>query len=335
MNFKSLHALVGALCTLSLAACGSTPATGDASVADTAITDTAQPTDVSDSGVSPDAVVGAFQVQLVAPSDAGAGYTSAVGRVQDRPTPAQIVWRQQSMSGDCKLLTPRVPFCATACGTNAACVADNTCSPYATAQNVGTVHATGIRTSEGATEFDMILVANSYQTPGAITLAYPAFAEGDTLSLSAMGNGAVAAFSLMARGIAPLQVTTTAPTLQTGQPMTVAWMAPGQTGSTVHLHMDISHHGGSRGEIECDTADDGELTIPAELVTGLVALGVAGYPTFTLTRSSVGGAATSLGRVELVVSSSIEEAVTIPNLHSCISDADCTTGTCRADLTCG
>lgn len=325
-------ARLGVAAALSVAACGTdaSPA-ADASTTDVA-TDRATSDGATDASVG-DAVIGTFQVQLVAPTDAGAGYTSVVGRVQNGATPQAIVWETAATGGDCKLLTPRVPFCTTPCGGSAVCVENDTCVPYPTAQTVGTVHVTGVRTADGMTAFDLNPVANTYQPLGA-ALPYPAFAEGDAIRFEASGSPFAAAFALETRGIAPLALAGSAINLQSGQDLALTWTAPAVAGSRIAVRLDISHHGGTRGKIECDTADDGSLTIEANLITRLVALGVAGFPTIVVTRSNVGSAALPAGRVQLNVNSVVETAVTIPGLRSCTGDSDCDGGTCRADLTC-
>jgi hypothetical protein len=105
--------------------------------------------------------------------------------------------------------------------------------------------------------------------------------------------------------------------------------------SSVHLKLDISHHGGSKGMIECDAADNGSLTIPAALVKELLGLGVAGFPTVILTRSSTTRAQAGAGAVALVVGSTTERSVTVPGVDSCTSDEQCPSGeVCQPDLTC-
>lgn len=331
---RAPHTTLALLAALSVAACDGA-ATPDAATPVDAATDAAADRATVTDGAGGDVSVGAFQVRLVAPSDAGAGYTSVVGKVQDGQTPAQIVWETRATDGDCTLLVPRVPFCATPCGGTSVCVENDTCRPYPTAQSVGTVSVHGVRTAAGATAYDMTYVAGAYQTPGSVMLPYPAFAEGDAIRIDAAGSAFASAFTLSARGIAPLALTGSTVRLQSGQALDLAWTAPTQTGSRVQVHLDISHHGGTRGKVECDTADDGAMTLSASLVTQLLALGVAGYPSIVVTRVTTGTAAIPAGRVDLSVTSDIETAVEIPNLRSCTSSADCDGGTCRADLTCG
>jgi hypothetical protein len=294
-----------------------------------------------DASVRPDAasgdpsqLAGTFQVRLVPPEDdAGVGYTSVVGKVFDGPTPALLVWSQAATDGPCALWKPTVPFCSQACGGNAVCVADEKCRAYPTARSVGTVTVTGMRTTAGATTFAMDPIASSYQPDQ--TLPYPAFDEGDDIVFAASG-GDFAAFSLKSKGIEALELTTGTVTLAENQPLALTWTAPGMTGiSTIHVKLDISHHGGIKGMIECDADDTGSLQISASLVTALLHLGVAGFPSIAVTRQSIGSATIAAGRVELDVSSDVEKLVQIPGLVSCNKDTDCPDGgTCQTNLSC-
>jgi hypothetical protein len=295
-------------------------------------------TDVGDSRV----LVGSFQVLLVPPVPASGGsqetpgYTSVVGKIYDGPTPAQLIWEQAAQSGDCQLLTPRVPFCNSPCGGSAVCVENDQCQAYPAAHSVGTVQVKGLRTASGATEFSMGPVANNYQPPVGVDLPFPAFSEAEEIRFEAAG-AFYPAFTVSLRGIAPLQLLNGTLTLQQNQPVTLTWTPPSQPElSRIHLKLDISHHGGTRGMIECDAADTGTLQLPAPLVTQLLNLGAAGFPTVILTRQAVGATTIAPGRVELVIASEVEHPVEIPGLASCSEDSECPSGKkCRADLTCG
>lgn len=283
-------------------------------------------------------LVGTFQVSLVAPDTATAtpGYTAVIGKVSDGPTPSQIVYTESSRSGVCVLSKPSVPFCNTPCGGSAVCVAANTCKPYPTAKSVGTVAATGLKTTAGSSAFSMDPVSGNYQPPGGTVLSYPAFAEGDTITLSAAG-GVYSPFVLATVGIAPLSVTSQNVQVAPNQPLHLTWTAPGKSiGSKMYVKLDISHHGGTKGMIECVTDDTGSLDIAASLVTELVNLGTAGFPSILMTRKApIGQAVIAPGRVDLVVQSAVEQAVTVPGVTSCNSSADCKSGmTCQSDLTC-
>ncbi len=289
----------------------------------------------------PNVLVGTFNVRLVAPVPATAtmaavpGSTEVVGKVYDGAQPSQLIWKQDMADGACKLVTPKVPFCNTPCGGSAACVDDDRCQPYPTAHSVGSVTLKGARTEAGASEVMLSPVSNAYQVPAASRLAYPAFSEGDDLQLDAAG-GDFSAFSIKAKGIAPLQVADAELRLEPGQPLTISWTRPNASAaSKIHLKLDISHHGGTKGMIECDAEDTGSLVLSAAMLTRLTGLGIAGFPTVILSRRSVGSATIAPGRVDLTVTSDVEKSVTIPGLTSCTSDTDCPTGkTCQNDLTC-
>lgn len=289
----------------------------------------------------PDTLVGAFAVQLVAavpemgPTPARPGYTSVLGTIYDLPQPSPVLFRVAATDGPCQLLVPDPPFCTTPCGTTAVCVAPDTCQPYATRQSVGTVHARGISTTTGATEFAMEPVVNNYQPPLDITLAYPGFAEGTTIELAADGSEFTGGFTLAATGIDELALAPGEIALEPDQPEIVIWTA-GSGAATVHVKLDISHHGGTNGKIECDGPDSGSLTITAPLMTQLLELGAAGFPTIIVSRQVTGSTVIGAGRVDLYISSDVERAVTVPGIESCNDNDDCTPPeTCQSDLTCG
>ena len=260
--------------------------------------------------------------------------TSVLGKIYDGPTPIAVNWTTSEQSGDCKLLEPDVPFCDPACGSDV-CVADGVCQAYPTAKTAGTVAVVGLRNSAGASELVLIEVAKAYQLPGDAALSYPPFAEGDSVRVITTG-GDYAPFGMEARGINELELTNGSVVIESGKPVTLTWKpAASSATSVIHVKLDISHHGGTKGLIECATADTGSLELPASLIARLLSLGVAGFPTIVVARRSIGLGWIASGRVELIVTSDVERAVTIPGLHSCSANADCPAGqTCLADLTC-
>lgn len=316
-----------------VASTGSTGGSGDSTAAD----DTGNP---GDSGTGdPNLLVGTFQIQLHTPQADGGGTTSVFGKLFDGESPDTIVWELASESGDCHLLTPRVPYCAEPCGGSAACVEDDTCQPYPTPMSAGDITVTGIAVASGDPSFTMAPIADNYQPPAGTTLVYPGFAEGDVIALSASGDPEgeqIGAFDLEGTGIAPLELTHGEITLDAAADIALSWIpAGGSVDSEVHVKLDISHHGGTKGMIECVTADSGGLDVSAALVSGLLDLGVAGFPTIIITRRATSSVTTSAGRVDLVVSSGIEEAVIVEGVVSCTDDSECADGqTCQADLTC-
>jgi hypothetical protein len=278
---------------------------------------------------------GTFSVSLVEPVAANGdtpaveGFTSILGKVFDGPTPEATIWELSAEKGDCRLLEPRVPFCDPACGT-AVCVEDGECQARPTSVALGTVTVSGVTTDAGGTEVSMDPIANTYQPGASVHLPFPAFDAGAPISIAAEG-GELGPFSVEAKAIAPLELSSEALLLTHDAPLVLNWTAGDVPEARITVKLDISHHGGSKGKIECETSDTGQLELDAELVSSLLDLGVAGFPTVIVTRKSVG----ANGGVQLVVSSTLERAVEIEGLASCNEDADCPDGVCRADLTCG
>lgn len=281
-------------------------------------------------------LVGAFQISLKKEIDEP-GITAIAGRLYDGPTPANIVWELGTEIDECRLYVPRVPFCSPSCGGSAACIEDDTCQAYPEAHGAGIVSVSGVRTDSGETAFEMEPIAENYQAPVGTTLAYPPFDEGDVVTIEAAG-AYFGAFEMEARGIAPLTIATDDAIPIDGEAGAVlGWSPPADASSTtVHLAVDISHHGGSKGKIECDVPDAGSYTIAPALIEELLELGVSGFPTIVIRRQNIGSTTIESGRVDLIVSSSIERAVAIEGLTSCNDDDDCPDGeTCQTDLKCG
>ncbi|MCB9734695.1 MAG: hypothetical protein H6745_19090 [Deltaproteobacteria bacterium] len=281
----------------------------------------------------PDVLVGTFAVRLVTPTDGVAGSTAILGKVYDGPTPSPVGYEATDSEGDCQLLVPVVPFCATACAGGAICVADDTCQAYPTSQDLGAVTVVGVENAAGCDVFSMSPINKTYQPTGG-TLPYPAFVEGDTLGIVTAG-GAYDAFAITAKGVADLVITSTDLVVERDADIALTWEAGGEPSAVIDVRLDISHHGGTKGVLTCTTDDDGALTIPKALVTKLVDLGYAGLPTIVVTRHTTGSAVIAPGRVDLDVSAQVEQAVSIPGLVSCTDTAQCPDGeTCQDDLTC-
>jgi hypothetical protein len=295
---------------------------------------------VGDAG-SPDEQVGFFDIKLVAPVAATAstsatpGFTSILGKIYDGPVPESLAWKLSQTADDCQLLLPRIPFCGAGCGS-AVCVDDDKCVPNPATRDAGAVTLKGVRTEAGTNEFTLTPIRNTYINPATIKLPYPAFDEGDEIEMSAAG-AAVSRFSIKGTGIAPLELPEEASyELAPDQPLMLTWTPPGKPNiSRVQVKLDISHHGGTKGKIECDVDDDGSLEIPAAMVTELLSLGIAGFPTVALTRSSVASTTIAEGRVDLEVYSYVERAIEIEGLVSCTEHRQCgSMGTCGDDKRC-
>jgi hypothetical protein len=226
-------------------------------------------------------------------------FGAVTGKVYDGPVPAGLQLVLDRQQGDCKLFKPLAPFCDPTC-TGGVCVEDGRCQAYPQLQDVGVVRVTGLAGGELALE-PAVPQKPDYQSAA---LPHPPCEEGGVVGVRAD------TFAIDGKCIAPLALTTAVPIpVRRDQPVKLAWNAPSVAGlGHVKLHLDIAHHGGKKGEIDCDTLDTGGFEIPAALVTALLNLGVAGFPTITLTRETRATASTAPG-VTLAISSSLEREV--------------------------
>jgi hypothetical protein len=280
-------------------------------------------------------VIGTFQVQVLAdPTAPTTGMTKIVGQVSDGPTPATVLWTAIKTEGGCRLETPTVPFCEAGCGADV-CVADDECRPYPAGHSVGDVTLKGVKLADGGNELGLKEIVKAYQPPAGTMLAFPPFGAADDVSLSATG-GDYAPFELSAKGVDPLVFTSTDFELADGKPFELTWdAAPDPKASQMYVKLDISHHGGAKGLIECYVDDTGSLTISAGLISQLMGLGIAGFPSIVGMRQSLDTAAIAPGLVKLEVSARTEHYVTVAGVDSCTEDKDCPSGgTCQTDLTC-
>jgi hypothetical protein len=277
---------------------------------------------------------GSFLVSLSEPTATARAFTSVLGTVTTFPTPGSLIWEAGEQSGGCRIYKPRVPFCETPCGSEAICVEDGKCQDFPKALSVGKVTVKGVKTKAGAASFSMDPVQGNYQPSGRDSLAYPPFAEGDDVSITAAGDSSVAAFSVAVKAIAPLETLKDSFALADGQPIALEWTpAKDPQASRVHVLVDLSHHGGTKGKIECEGPDDGKLEIPAALVDGLKALGVSGYPKLEISRKAI--ATNDQVKVDLVLESLVTLPLSIPGLISCIEDTGCPDGQkCQGDSRC-
>jgi hypothetical protein len=166
-----------------------------------------------------------------------------------------------------------------------------------------------------------------YQSP---SLPYPPCAAGSSVTASARD------FELVAPCIEPLELMGPDPIpVRSGSSVSIAWTPPTQdVGSFVRIGLDLAHHGGKKGEIECEVPDTGQFEIPEALVSELVSLGLAGYPTINVTRLSR-GAKSAQPELALMISSSVERAID-SGVQSCLESSGCSEPeVCRPDKTCG
>jgi hypothetical protein len=267
--------------------------------------------------------VGSFVVSLIEADTISnvPAYSKLLGVVKTAPTPPLVPLKLDQQVGDCQLLVPKNPVCAPDCA-GGVCTENGICTPYPTGLDVGVVHINGL-----GPELDLSPVALTYQPVE--TLAHPPCAEGAQVGISA------SSFTIEGKCIPPFELTNASDIpVQTGQPVRLTWRPPGMHGiSRVRLSMDVAHHGGKTGQIDCDVPDTGSFEIPASLVTRLVGLGLAGFPTINIGRIST-AAALSAPNITFAMSSMIERPVDT-GVVSCVEDTDCPTGqVCQPALFC-
>jgi hypothetical protein len=270
---------------------------------------------------------GHFEVHYVSGVTPAASYAEIGGFMYDGPPAALVLWDKKKTDGECALYQPRTPFCEL-CATGEVCVDTNVCRKPPATHDVGTVTLTGLSAPSGANPLALTPVTNVAGTTYlcAETLPVPPCAAGGPIALSATGKGDYPSFTVQTQCIAPLVVTNPTVTLEPGKPFVLAWTPSALTTARIDLEFDLSHHGGSKGKVICETADSGSLQVSSTLVDSLLALGVTGFPKADIKRVVKGTTPVGAGQAELVVYSDLSFVVEIPGLISCQTDAECPTG---------
>src|SRR5690606_32781587 len=207
------------------------------------------------------------------------------------------------------------------------------CVAFPEPLDVGPISVEGIRTTSGKSSFVMRPSLGVYR-PSGDQPAYPPYDEGALVTVTAKGSAAAAGFTLGARGPAIPELLNDSIVLD-GSPIVVRWTPPGPDAgpTTMLVAIDVSHHGGLKGAIHCETGDDGEVEIAGSLVNELKALGVSGFPQIDLVRRT--SAALEGHAANLILEARVLDYVTIPGLSSCREDGDCPGGqTCQDDFKC-
>jgi hypothetical protein len=266
--------------------------------------------------------VGDFTITLKPPSGTTAGSTTFSGRVRNAPLLASdgYLWTLLDESGKCQLTQPQAPFCDPACTGDSKCVRTNSCVAAPVEQDVGLVTVKELALSSGEDEFTMSIQSENkkiYQKTG---IAYPPCTAGETLSLSAEGK-TYEAFAMETTCIDPLELTVgDSVPMQKGKATKLTWTAPDDSGaSKILIEVDISHHGGQTGQINCEVDDTGSFEIPVGLTDSLIELGYAGFPDVSVTRVASGSADIEPGRVDFSMASTVDVYIDL-GVTSCEKD---------------
>jgi hypothetical protein len=290
----------------------------------------------------PMAVIGAFDIRLV-PADPGSAmsppnpaYVAVQGRVASAPQPPLLTLDETARDGSCKIEEPSAPFCQSC--RDGVCTKGGICVPHPQPRSAGTVTIEGLATQGGSAPVRMSPEPPYFfYQPGAdVKIQYPPFVEGAPVRLNASG-GDLPAFEISGRGTTPLQITSPTPVMMDrGKPLVLRWEGATVAGvSRIGVRVDISHHGGFKGQITCDLEDSGGFDVPSALVDRLIDLGVAGYPTVTVTRHTSAHAQTPSGRVALNVIAERLLPIVITGYTSCSENDPCPAGkTCGQDGLC-
>ena len=272
------------------------------------------------SGGSPSGLVGSFSVVLNPAIDATGPFTSVFGTVYDDVYPTDVIETVVAEDDVCKVYKFSRHTCTSpSCTTTQACTASDVCTDKPSLVSVGDVTLDGV----GDASVKLSAINNNYQNAG--ELAYPGFAEGDDITLTATGEH-YPAFTITAPGVAPIELSESTYSLSSGTPLTLQWTPEAAGTANLEIVLNISKHGGSAGYLECEVEDSGELTIGAELITALIDLGVAGFPQLAVRRSNRAETQLDAAVIALEVATLAAPTLEIEGYCSCFNSSDC--GSC-------
>lgn len=315
------------LLALATTACAPRPSSPDGSTADAATADGA-------TSAVPYAYFGLdlVRIELVQPQT-----TTVTAQLWSDEPPPTFPMRVTMHEGECDLLETNIPFCPTRCSSDEVCVADGVCKRRPSLLALGAVTLNGLRRVDMASTSALVAGTAGLTVPGE-QLQYPPFAAGESVRWDIAASPAFEALTVELPAIDEMRVLSLEPHSAPQQPLDVRWeppRAPAPEGQRVIVAMDFTHHAGLRGTISCTTDDDGSFTIPASVITGLHALGTAGWPALFVTRTLRRDRMVGSTRARFEIRSEKELYVAIDGLISCRDDSDCPAGrTCQSNFTC-
>jgi Cys-rich repeat protein len=254
-------------------------------------------------------------------------YSIVDGAIADGVVPVTIL-ENVGEEGDCTLLRRNNPFCDPACSPDETCDPVLGCVPYPADQDLGTVTVDGLLEevvmepiSPGFSYFD-------------VQLPHPVYEPGSLITLTSTG-AAVEPLEMYGVGVIPLELPQPDLILARDEDLVMTWTPPGgPVRSTVYARVTVDQHGLTPIQLTCQTADDGELAIPASLVTALIDAGVTGFPNGLLVRQTVDSMPVlGDGCAEFQINSPREPNVRVEGFTPCTSDEDCPSGqTCNTAI---
>jgi hypothetical protein len=273
--------------------------------------------------------VGNFAIVLNPAVEDASAYTSIAGKVYSASYPTEITETVIASDSNCKVYKYSLQGCfEPECTGDEVCVAKNVCEARPSLVSVGDVSVDGV----GPSPLKLTATNNDYQYP--LNLPYPGVTEGQPVTLTGTG-GVFSAFTVSAKGVAPLVLSNSSYLISKNQPLALNW-TPGaaSVGAEVTVTLNISKHGGSAGYMQCKTTDSGSLTIAADVLQKLVDLGTAGFPELIVRRSTHGEATVNTGKISLDVEAEAKPALNIEGQCSCFNNSDCGSCTDKTKTSC-
>ena len=280
-------------------------------------------------GSSAKGPLGTFTIALNPAVEDAPAYTSIFGKVYGGSYPTEIIETVIASDSNCKVYKYSLQACYDpTCTGDQTCVAENVCEAKPSPVSVGDVSVDGV----GPSSLKLSATNYNYQYP--LDLPYPGISEGQPVTLTGSG-GAFSAFTISAKGVAPIATSDSSYLVSNDQPLTLNW-TPGASsvGAEVTATLNVSKHGGSAGYMLCTTTDSGVLNISADVLKALVQLGVGGFPELLLTRSTHGEASVTAGKIALDVEAVAKPPLSIEGYCSCFNDSDCGSCTDKKKTSC-
>lgn len=277
-------------------------------------------------------VWGDVSIQMVPKTESAEAHNLISGNFYDR-APIDELYAVKLNAGDCELLTPVEVFCEETCTAKQSCSASGTCEDKPVALNAGVLTVAGVSLTDGGNEFTMKSVGTVYQPVPSVALDYPPCIAGKDVKLSGTLGGSAVEVSTKCNE--PLALIGTDPLpFEKDTPFNLEWTAPKtDVQSRISVKIDISHHGGTKGIIRCETADTGSLSIDGSLVSGLIELRSTGFPYVQVTRTASGSVDVGDGQVSLNIYSYQTQQLLVPGIVSCNVPTDCPTDKPACNLT--